>query len=94
MNNVGRDGGVQVIARAETVALACHVAPDGDALGSMLGLHHLCRSVGKHSIASWPTPFVVAPHYTYLPGLDLATPVDGDQLGRIGQAAKDGLDAA
>ena len=59
---------------ADSVALACHVAPDGDALGSMLGLHHLCRAYGKPSLASWPSPFVVAPHYTYLPGLDTATP--------------------
>jgi phosphoesterase RecJ-like protein len=56
-----------------SVALACHVTPDGDALGSTLALHQLCLSVGKPSIASWPEPFAVAPHYTYLPGLDLAT---------------------
>jgi phosphoesterase RecJ-like protein len=62
------------IEAAESVALACHVAPDGDALGSMLGLHHLCRANGKPSVASWPSPFVVAPHYAYLPGLELATP--------------------
>ena len=61
------------IRRAGTVALACHVGPDGDALGSMLAMHHLCRAHGKPSIASWPEPFVVAPHYTFLPGLDLAT---------------------
>src|SRR2546423_11618162 len=60
-----------VIRRAESVALACHVGPDGDALGSLLGLHHLCRAVGKPSIASFGEPFVVAPHYTFLPGLDL-----------------------
>jgi phosphoesterase RecJ-like protein len=42
----------------------------------MLAMHHLCRANGKPSIASWPAPFVVAPHYTYLPGLDLATPPD------------------
>src|SRR4051812_37492942 len=59
---------------AATVALACHVTPDGDALGSMLALHHLCRSAGKPSVASWPKPFIVAPHYTYLPGLDICTP--------------------
>src|SRR5690349_14800679 len=61
------------IQAADSVALACHVAPDGDALGSMLGLHHLCRAAGKPSIASWPSPFVVAPHYAYLPGLETAT---------------------
>jgi phosphoesterase RecJ-like protein len=56
-----------------TVALACHVEPDGDALGSLLALHHLCRAAGRSSVASWPEPFVVAPHYEYLPGLDTCT---------------------
>jgi phosphoesterase RecJ-like protein len=65
------------IERAPLVALACHVTPDGDALGSMLATHLLCRSRGKASVASWPEPFVVAPHYTYLPGLDTVTkPLD------------------
>jgi phosphoesterase RecJ-like protein len=67
------DRAAAAIEAADSLALACHVAPDGDALGSMLGLHHLCRAAGKPSIASWPTPFVVAPHYTYLPGLETAT---------------------
>src|SRR5207302_5573867 len=58
---------------AGSLALACHVGPDGDALGSLLALHHLCVAHGKASVASWSEPFVVAPHYTYLPGLDLAT---------------------
>ncbi|HEX9530756.1 MAG TPA: hypothetical protein VF954_06440, partial [Acidimicrobiales bacterium] len=61
------------IGAAGVVAMACHVDPDGDALGSMLALHHLCRSQGKASVASWPEPFGYAPHYRFLPGLDLAT---------------------
>src|SRR4051795_7280780 len=63
----------EVIEGSPLVALACHVTPDGDALGSMLAMHLLCRSQGKESVASWPEPFVVAPHYTYLPGLDSVT---------------------
>ena len=73
MSSAELDRAADAIAAAESVALACHVAPDGDALGSMLGMHDLCRAAGKPSIASWPAPFVVAPHYTYLPGLDTAT---------------------
>ena len=61
------------IDQAALVALACHVTPDGDALGSMLAMHLLCKSQGKPSVASWPEPFVVAPHYAYLPGLDSMT---------------------
>src|SRR3954454_7583589 len=67
------DQAAKAIESARLVALACHVTPDGDALGSMLAMHLLCRSQGKASVASWPEPFVVAPHYTYLPGLDAVT---------------------
>jgi phosphoesterase RecJ-like protein len=64
---------VEAIRGASSLALACHIGPDGDALGSMLALHHLCRSQGVTSVASWSEPFVVAPHYTFLPGLDATT---------------------
>jgi len=62
-----------MIAGASSVSLACHVDPDGDALGSLLGLHHLCLAHGLASVASWPEPFLVAPHYAFLPGLDGCT---------------------
>ena len=61
------------IAGAETIALACHVNPDGDALGSMLGLYHVLRAAGRNVVASFSNPFVVAPHYRELPGLELLT---------------------
>ena len=67
------DRAVAAIESAESLALACHVDPDGDALGSMLAVLHLARAAGKPVLASWPEPFRVAPHYTYLPGLHLAT---------------------
>jgi phosphoesterase RecJ-like protein len=67
------DAAASAIDACASVALACHVSPDGDALGSMLALHHLCLAAGKRSVASWPEPFTVAPHYAYLPGLDLTT---------------------
>jgi len=59
---------------ARQVALACHVNPDGDALGSMLGLFHVLKTAGRDVVASFPTPFVVAPHYRELPGLELLVP--------------------
>lgn len=61
----------KAIAEADVVALACHVTPDGDALGSTLALHHVLRAAGRESIASFPAPFRVAPHYRDLPGLEL-----------------------
>jgi bifunctional oligoribonuclease and PAP phosphatase NrnA len=62
----------EVIAAAPSVALACHVNPDGDALGSMLAFHLLCRANGKASVASWAEPLNPGPQYRFLPGLDLA----------------------
>jgi phosphoesterase RecJ-like protein len=67
------DRAVEVISSARSLALACHITPDGDALGSMLALHRLARAAGKTSLASWPEPFVAAPHYAFLPGLDSAS---------------------
>lgn len=65
------------LAGARAIALACHVNPDGDALGSMLGLFHVLRAAGRDVVASFPSPFVVAPHYRELPGLDLLTAPGG-----------------
>jgi bifunctional oligoribonuclease and PAP phosphatase NrnA len=73
MTAVDLDRAVELIAGASSVGLVCHVDPDGDALGSLLGLHHLCRANAKASVASWPEPFRVAPHYAFLPGLDDCT---------------------
>jgi bifunctional oligoribonuclease and PAP phosphatase NrnA len=67
---------VDAMAGASEIALACHVNPDGDALGSMLALHHVLRAAGIRSVASFSEPFVIAPHYRELPGLDLLTPPD------------------
>jgi phosphoesterase RecJ-like protein len=64
----------KVIDAAESVTLLCHINPDGDALGSMLAMHHALRAAGRASVASFPEPFMIAPHYRELPGLDLLTP--------------------
>ncbi len=62
------------IEQAGSVALACHVHPDGDALGSLMAMRLLCDAHGTPATCSWPDPFVVGPHYEYLPGLELAVP--------------------
>src|SRR6185295_13280272 len=68
------DRAADAIRGASRVTLVCHVNPDGDALGSTLGLHHVLCAAGVDSVASFPSPFVVAPHYRELPGLELLTP--------------------
>ena len=64
----------RAIAAAPIVALACHVTPDGDALGSMLAMHHLCEAAGKPNVMSWPEPFEAGNNYRSMPGLGSAVP--------------------
>ena len=68
------DETVAVIRSGAPLALACHVHPDGDALGSLLAMKHLCDAHGVPVVCSWPEPFVVGPHYEFLPGLEDAVP--------------------
>ena len=69
------DDVVQRLRAADEVALACHVGPDGDALGSMLALGLALRSLGKRVVASWGgEPFEVPASYSFLPGLELLVP--------------------
>jgi phosphoesterase RecJ-like protein len=63
------------ISEAPRIALACHLGPDGDALGSLLALTIALRNAGNETVASWGSdPFEVPPHYKYLPRLDLLSP--------------------
>jgi phosphoesterase RecJ-like protein len=66
-----------VLAEASTVALACHVNPDPDAMGSMLGLSNHLRSMGKTTVCSFPNePFDVPRWALALPGNDALVPPD------------------
>lgn len=56
----------EVIGEADALAISCHVSPDGDALGSALGLAHAARAAGKQAVVSFGTPFVVPPSLEFL----------------------------
>ncbi|WUH96781.1 bifunctional oligoribonuclease/PAP phosphatase NrnA [Spirillospora sp. NBC_00431] len=62
---------VALIDAAGEVCLACHVAPDGDALGSMLALAQALRAMGKRCLASFGEPFTVPAILRFLPGQEL-----------------------
>jgi phosphoesterase RecJ-like protein len=69
------DDAVRLLTGAHSVVLACHVSPDGDALGSMLALGLALRDRGVDVVASWGgEPFEVPATYGYLPGLELLVP--------------------
>lgn len=55
-----------MIHESEKVVLTCHVRPDGDAIGSTLGLWHLLRTLGKSASVIVPDkpPF----NLSFLPG--------------------------
>jgi phosphoesterase RecJ-like protein len=66
---------VALLEGAGDVTLACHVSPDGDALGSMIALGLALRRRGIPVRCSWgDRELVVPPSYTYLAGLDLLVP--------------------
>ncbi|MDT4995437.1 MAG: bifunctional oligoribonuclease and phosphatase NrnA [Actinoplanes sp.] len=57
------------------VLLICHVNPDGDALGSMLGFGLGLRRLGVAQLqATFPGAFEVPEPFAGLPGLDLLVP--------------------
>ncbi|MFI5931210.1 bifunctional oligoribonuclease/PAP phosphatase NrnA [Actinoplanes sp. NPDC051494] len=59
------------------VLLICHVNPDGDALGSMLGFALGLRRLGVHDLqATFPGEFEVPAPFTAMPGLDLLVAAD------------------
>jgi bifunctional oligoribonuclease and PAP phosphatase NrnA len=89
----GRDG--------QVVVLACHVSPDGDALGGMLALHLALRALGAASVPTWgEQPLRVPAPYADLPGvddvvgaadlpkeIDLLVTLDAASEGRLGTVA-------
>ncbi len=47
----------EALRAADTIAMACHVNPDGDALGSMLAVALAAASEGKQVQPSYGPPF-------------------------------------
>ncbi|MGH2825773.1 MAG: DHH family phosphoesterase [Actinomycetota bacterium] len=72
------DVAVDAIGKAKTIALACHVNPDGDAMGSLLGMSLALRTLGKTTYPTWGSPKVeVPPSLMFMPGADtLVQPAD------------------
>jgi phosphoesterase RecJ-like protein len=88
-----------IIRNARSLALACHIGPDGDALGSMLGFGIAAASAGKQVVASFGAPFVVPDNLAFLPTSILVPPqefpeapevmisFDAGSLDRLGELA-------
>ncbi|MCK2219646.1 DHHA1 domain-containing protein [Actinomadura sp. ATCC 31491] len=66
---------LRLIGEADEVALACHVSPDGDALGSMLAVAFTLRSMGKRVTASFGDRHFAVPRLLrFLPGQEMLVP--------------------
>lgn len=57
----------EMLEESVSIVLTCHVRPDGDAIGSTLGLCHLLRSLGKK--ATVVTPDLAPRSLAFLPGM-------------------------
>jgi len=65
----------EVLGAADTVAIACHINPDPDALGSMLGLSEFLRSIGKDTVCSFGNePFELPRWLSEFPGAEALVP--------------------
>jgi phosphoesterase RecJ-like protein len=86
------------LARANRILILTHINPDGDAIGSMLGMWHMLRALGKQAypLASSPLPSYAlwlpgAEHIQVyqsaqaLPEADLAILLDTASLTRVGR---------
>lgn len=90
---------VDALASAESIGVVGHVGPDGDALGSMIGLARAARLAGKHAVASFDVPFIVPEEMSFLDesvlvhpsefprDLDVAVAVDTSVRSRVGALA-------
>ncbi len=84
---------------AQRIAVVGHVGPDGDALGSMIGLALAARAAGKEAYATFGEPYVVPHQLRFLDAeclvavrdvplpLDALVVVDCGDRQRLGSAA-------
>lgn len=71
----------KLIDGSKRIAITCHLAPDGDALGSTLAMWHLLRQLGK--TAHVVTPDVPASHLMFIPGAKELVPFSRfDEFGK------------
>jgi phosphoesterase RecJ-like protein len=90
------------IAAAERILILTHINPDGDAIGSLLGVWHALRALGKQAIpiassalpnyAEWlpgAEHIQVYQHNSTFPAVDLAILVDTASLARVGRICDD-----
>lgn len=66
-----------LIAPAQRIALLAHEHPDGDCLGSALGLAHMLRELGKTCVPACAD--AAPPDFSFLPGIETLQQTLGDE---------------
>lgn len=74
-NNLFKDVAAAISA-GNDIVLATHILPDGDAIGSLIGLALMLRQAGKSVLASWGNRFAYPAQYSFLEGQDLLVSPD------------------
>ncbi|MGI9649354.1 MAG: DHH family phosphoesterase [Acidimicrobiia bacterium] len=64
---------VHALGAADSLAVSCHIKPDGDALGSAVGFARAAAAAGKKAVVSFGEPFELPDYFDLLP-LDLLVP--------------------
>lgn len=93
------EAAVQAIEESDQLVMGCHIGPDGDALGSMLGMAVAARAAGKVAMPSFGEPHVVPDTYRFLPtdllvrpqeipnGPEVFVSFDAGSIDRLGELA-------
>ncbi len=66
----------RVLEEASEIVMTCHLGPDGDALGSMLGVALAAKQAGKVVLPTFGPPFELGPPYRFLPTELLVPPTE------------------
>jgi phosphoesterase RecJ-like protein len=72
-----------VIRTHDRFLLTTHEHPDGDALGSLLGMHLALRALGKDSVMYLPGSGPIAGEYQWMPLQELTRTPPADQAERV-----------
>ncbi len=97
--SAGLQAALDELRRAGSILITTHINPDGDAIGSSLGLMHLLRAAGKQAVVASQDGY--GGRYGFLPGAgeiltavegrcDLGVAVDCGNVDRVG-SMKDAL---
>ena len=68
----------RALKRVASVTVATHVDPDGDAIGSLLGIALILKGMGKKVVARWQKNMTFPPQYEFLPGREMISELPGN----------------